>query len=422
MWRADTNDKYQDEPGWGDKGDGDRLADFLVGPEALRDENRRPTVGRSYELADERGEAWGDEDRRPLMNQGYKRTAREDALEASRWQPRGGPREQMVMQQPTEAYESAPAYDRGRFRTNELRPGMRPGYPWREEGNNRRLSMSNDEKISRQRMWHPQYEPQAPNLSVSRVTAPSFNGSTPWEDYIVQFELISELNGWDERTRALQLAASLRGPAQAVLADLDASKRRRFESLTDALEQRFGRANQTELFRTLLRNRTRQQGESIPELAHDIQRLLSRAYPNASIEMKETLSKEFFIDAISDRDIRWKIYQSRPKTLEEAVSIAAELEAFTLSEQRKDTQKRAVVRVVSEKTEGQENKCGAIDDISKTLATAMTEGFSELTKQLQKLLLVNNTNVSKEGQERRKLSNAGTVERWAIFGGTVLPP
>ncbi|PIK38533.1 hypothetical protein BSL78_24626 [Apostichopus japonicus] len=118
-------------------------------------------------------------------------------------------------------------------------------------------------------------------------------------DYLVQFELIAELNGWDEFTQALQLAASLRGPANAVLADLEPRRRRDFGLLVDALEHRFGRRNQTELFKAMLRNRSRQPSETLPEMAHDIKRLLSRAYPDASLEMKETLAKDFFIDALA---------------------------------------------------------------------------------------------------------------------------
>ncbi|PIK52622.1 hypothetical protein BSL78_10482 [Apostichopus japonicus] len=185
--------------------------------------------------------------------------------------------------------------------------------------------------------------------SSEQSNGPHIRRFTPWEDYVVQFELISELNGWAEQTKALQLAASLRGPAQAVLSDLESAKRRVFHCVVGALEQRFGQANQTELFRTLLRNRSRQPGETVSELAHDTQRLLSRAYPHASVEMKETLAREFFIDAVGDSDFRWKIYQARPKTFNEAVSIAVELEAFALSEQKRGNIKR--VRAVGERTE-----------------------------------------------------------------------
>ena len=206
----------------------------------------------------------------------------------------------------------------------------------------------------------------------------------------MQFELVAELNRWGERTKALQLAASLRGPAQSVLADIEENKRRVYKSVVNSLEQRFGRANQTELFRTLLRNRSRKQGESIPELAHDIQRLLARAYPNASVDMKRTLAKEFFVDAIGDSDSRWKIYQSRPRNLEEAVSIAVELEAFTLAEQKKaappdPAQKKFTVRAVTEEKEVKKAET-AEEGLGGALGIALAKGFSELTEHITALM------------------------------------
>lgn len=75
-----------------------------------------------------------------------------------------------------------------------------------------------------------------------------------WEDYLVQFELLAELNGWSAREKAIYLAANLRGAAQAVLGDLDITKRRDFTALITALGQRFSPANRTEMFRVQLKN------------------------------------------------------------------------------------------------------------------------------------------------------------------------
>ncbi|KAJ8026997.1 hypothetical protein HOLleu_31998 [Holothuria leucospilota] len=258
---------------------------------------------------------------------------------------------------------------------------MKGGYP-RDEG----LGTYDYEGWRVPRGDQPAREPSYPTDRPQRVKAPPYDGSTPWEDYVVQFELIAELNEWDERTKALQLAASLRGKAQAVLADLEDGKRRKFSTLVDSLVQRFGRANQTELFRTLLRNRSRQSGETIPELAHDIQRLLSKAYPKASVEMKETLAKEAFIDASGDSDIRWKIYQARPKSLKEAVCIATELEAFNLAEQKKGVTKRLGVRALSGKEPGSNGKTdtGKLDG-TNDIAAVMLKGFSDLTQHMTNL-------------------------------------
>ncbi|KAK3739965.1 hypothetical protein QZH41_000922 [Actinostola sp. cb2023] len=45
--------------------------------------------------------------------------------------------------------------------------------------------------------------------SKLKVRAAQYDGSTSWEDYIVQFDLVSELNAWDCVTKAAFLAVSL---------------------------------------------------------------------------------------------------------------------------------------------------------------------------------------------------------------------
>lgn len=249
--------------------------------------------------------------------------------------------------------------------------------------------------------WGPR---QMPNSTFQRVPTPSFDGSTPWKDFLVQFELIAELNGWDERCRSLQLAASLRGPAQAVLADLEPRRRRSFHLLVDVLEQRFGSSNQTEVFKAMLRNRSRKPTESLPELAHDIKRLLSRAYPDASREMKETLAKDFFIDALGDGDVKWKVYQARARSLEEAVTVAVEFEAFTLAETKKNPTRKLAVRTVNEKTEPNP-KSGTVDELTKTLTEALAKGFENLTQQLSQLQA--GKNMVGHGKSKKKRTNDG---------------
>lgn len=225
--------------------------------------------------------------------------------------------------------------------------------------------------------------PRIPSGSNQRVQVPTYDGTSPLKDYLVQFELIAELNGWDEFTQALQLAASLRGPANAVLADLEPRRRREFGLLVDALEHRFGRRNQTELFKAMLRNRSRQPSETLPEMAHDIKRLLSRAYPDASLEMKETLAKDFFIDALGDSDVKWKVYQARPMDLDDALTVAVELEAFGLAESKKLNRKLGV-RTIGERQDTKSGS-GEIKDLTETISAALAKGFEELTERLTKM-------------------------------------
>lgn len=58
------------------------------------------------------------------------------------------------------------------------------------------------------------------------------------------------------------------------------------------------------------------------------------AYPTVPGDVKETLAKDHFIDALALSDMRLRIKQARPKNLNEAVRHAIELEAFLKAEQR----------------------------------------------------------------------------------------
>jgi len=134
---------------------------------------------------------------------------------------------------------------------------------------------------------------------------------------------------------AIYLAASLSGCAQAVLADLDTNSRRNYQALREALSLQFGNGGMMEVFRSQLKSHTRGKDESLPELAQAIQQLVRQAYPEAPLSVRKVLEKDYFVDAIANMDIRWKILQTRPGTIQEALAIASEVEAFQISERQR---------------------------------------------------------------------------------------
>ena len=91
--------------------------------------------------------------------------------------------------------------------------------------------------------------------------------------------MTGELNHWDERTKAMELATSLRGAAQTVLSNLRPEQRTDFDQLISALTARFEATKQTELYRAQIKGRPRKKSESIQELVTGIKQLVRRAYP-----------------------------------------------------------------------------------------------------------------------------------------------
>ena len=113
-----------------------------------------------------------------------------------------------------------------------------------------------------------------------------------------------------------------------------ASKSNDYAELSNALQERFAPPNQTDLYRVQLKERKQKATESLTELGQDIWRLINLAYPTAPADLRETLAKEQFIDALVSSDMQLRFKQARPTSLNMAVRPAVELEAFNKAERK----------------------------------------------------------------------------------------
>ena len=164
---------------------------------------------------------------------------------------------------------------------------------------------------------------------------PSYDGKSSFKDFLIQFEMISEYNQWSMHARASELAMCLKDQAVAVLADLAPSQRRHYDSLVAALMERFEPDNQSQLHRAQLKSRIRRDNEPLPQLAHDIRRLVRDSNPGVPMDIRESMAKDSFLDALNDKELELAIFQSRPKTLQDALRTAIEIEAFHRSRDRR---------------------------------------------------------------------------------------
>jgi hypothetical protein len=126
------------------------------------------------------------------------------------------------------------------------------------------------------------------------------------------------------------MAVALRGQAQGMLGDLPIDKQQDYKSLVKALEERFAPHNQTELYRVQLTERQQKPAESLPELGQAISRLVNLAYPTVPENVRDTLAKQHFIEALADSEMRIRIKQN----LNDAIRLAVELETFNRAERR----------------------------------------------------------------------------------------
>jgi len=137
-------------------------------------------------------------------------------------------------------------------------------------------------------------------------------------------------NGWSKEEAAVFLAASLRGEAQKVLNDLFDIDCRNYERIVDRVELRFGVEKQRKLHQARLYSRRRQGNESVQVLAADIWYMSSPPYQDLSPDTQERFAVRHFIDAIKDQDDRLRLRRDKPHTMDEALSLAFELEPFRL--------------------------------------------------------------------------------------------
>jgi oligoendopeptidase F len=182
------------------------------------------------------------------------------------------------------------------------------------------------------------------------------------------------------------LAVCLRGQEQGALGNLPHDQRQDFGKLVRSLEERFSPSNQTELYSTQLRERRQRAAESLPELGQEVRRLANLAYPTGPNDVKETLAKEQFIDALVSSDMRLRIKQARPTNLDDAVRHAVELEAFNKAEEKRGDCHGYIRTTVP--TQGNSNMDNAITELIKKMQSALTN----LQKEVKSLNYAQNSN------------------------------
>lgn len=156
----------------------------------------------------------------------------------------------------------------------------------------------------------------------------TFSGSDDdFEDFLTQFEITAEINGWNYKAKSLYLANSLTGAARAILNELTAEQRRDYQNLVQKLTERYGSENRAEVYRSQLKSRTKGKGETTAQLAQGVRKLTRQAYPNVSLDVVEALAVDHFIDAIPESEIRLTLREVGPSTLAEAERIAVRMES-----------------------------------------------------------------------------------------------
>ena len=99
-----------------------------------------------------------------------------------------------------------------------------------------------------------------------------------------------------------------------MLTDLTQKSMMNFPALTSALSAKFEPVQQSELHRVTLKSRLRTENETLPELAQDVNRLVRLAFSSATIDVREELSKDYFINALNDHELELAVLRGKPES------------------------------------------------------------------------------------------------------------
>ena len=178
---------------------------------------------------------------------------------------------------------------------------------------------------------------EQPSTTRTRVKPRTYEGTTTWKEYHNHFQRVSRINGWTEDQKLDLLWVNLTGEALSYTESLTPEQTATYDDLCQALDGRFGDQHLSEVFKSELRSRRRKSGESLPALAQDVSRLVQRAYPDIGRPGVDELAIEKFREALPDHEQRVAVYQSKARTLDQAVKAAIDMESWQISEARRPT-------------------------------------------------------------------------------------
>ena len=202
-----------------------------------------------------------------------------------------------------------------------------------------------------------------------RIKPAKFDGSSSFETFYATFVNCADYNDWTEQDRLAHLKASLIGEAGQVLWDSSPEATDSLSKLTELLRNRFGGSRQADKYRMELRLRRRKNDGSLSVLHRDIRRLMALAHPDLPQVHRENIACDYFIDSLNDPDFALKVRERNPGTLDDAMRIALQLEAWhkDASRQRSEDHRRDNGRVRGMNAEPTE-QVGSYSELKDELA------------------------------------------------------
>lgn len=184
------------------------------------------------------------------------------------------------------------------------------------------------------------FTPLSVNVAVGSIPCPVFMPETftgmgrEWSDWSEQFDLAADVNNWDEALKLKFMALLLSGRARDFYTGLPSEAKNNYLLLKAAMSQCFEPCDSDDWSRATFIARRRLPNETAREFGNALRRLAARAYPTADNRTRDMLARDQFITHFAVGDCRVSLRSAKPKTLEDAIDLASEMELRHLEQTR----------------------------------------------------------------------------------------
>ena len=213
-------------------------------------------------------------------------------------------------------------------------------------------------------------------MATKPVVLPEpFSGETSWEDWNFHFQNVADVNEWNDEQKLKWLRVRLTGRAQTAFQRLPAESKASYTNATDALKERFEPKSRKTRYQVEFQTRRKRKAETWADFADDLKCLADKAFPDLQEEAKQCLALQSYLQQLDQPQVAFSVREKRPTTLDEAVSLTLEMEAYMLP-----TTRTSMISAIQQDEEQEENTIAAVDPTTK-----LTTLLEQLVVRVEKL-------------------------------------
>lgn len=196
-----------------------------------------------------------------------------------------------------------------------------------------------------------------------------------WSDWSEQFELAADVNNWDERLKLKFMSLLLSGRARDIFSGLSGDAKNDYALLKAAMSRCFEPCDSSDWSRATFTDRRRMHNETAREFGNALRRLATKAYPSADNATRDMLARDQFLTHFATGDFRISLRRAKPKTLEDAIDLASEIELLKNLEQThlmSDAKVRGVVEHKPKSDEQMTVMLGMVEELRQEVKALRT--------------------------------------------------